>query len=938
MKALLASLIALAISITLLVLLNQQNNIASKYDPEKDYVSFNSSTPDRSQPIMNYWRAEKTRHDAVETIVWLDYILMTVYGVYLAIALWVRSKRENRRWLRIWLRAGICFVVTCVVLDFVQDTVIYRYVNTDLKITDMRFLSIPKWIALGLGVLPLGISFLPYPLLRYLSQLLQGIWLFFPSILFLLLCIFCFWNLGQGKDLIIAFINNSSPGEQFHFNYNRVIFFLIIGFWVYVSWYSSRIIAYVKLKHQGNKGLRKPFLDEFPRVIGNACFLILELAILQLPILKFELPGSLAWIAFILLLVIMRGINKWIDTRMNIRLNNPVTVNREQLSSFRRWFYILLFVLLGYVLVLSLVPDLNIMFFFALVVLFHVLFVYYINLRRADMLQKTVTPKSPTNWFEAVMEYFCIPLREAGYYKWFLGIGITGLIFYTINIQSIGFARGIGPFGTVLLGFGVLLLFGNTVTAFSVKYRINFHFLLFVAAFIIGFHETHYVRTIEAPQKDNEYATRPTLEAYLTEWLNAKHVIADTSTAGYDMYFIMANGGASRSGYWTATVLGTLEDSSIAAVQRGELGERFSDRIFCLSGTSGGGVGVATFFALLQNKQVTSDKSFARSAKAYLQQDYFTYTFARMLGPDFFNYIFPFISKKDRAVALEETFESSTTDGTDKVYPLNFSEPFSGFKAMKQGRINLPILCVNTTRMQDGNPGVVSNLSLDESIFNKRVDVVKLLAKPLDFSIASGSILSARFPYLSPAGRIGDQYFVDGGYFDNSGAGVVQEMIRGILTIGRKDSVQHGKESLLYQQVSKLRFKVLHITNSPVIHDSTYLTSVAPIKNDLLAPVLTIVGAYDMQTTVNDRRLMNFIDDVPAISQSKADYTQIPLYKDTAEWNHDPLRYRYAAEPAYAMNWFMSDTTTRRIDARLAKHPLVDSLIRAMKLGYKVRH
>ena len=31
--------------------------------------------------------------------------------------------------------------------------------------------------------------------------------------------------------------------------------------------------------------ISKSFLDEFPRIIGNACFLILELAVLQLPIL-----------------------------------------------------------------------------------------------------------------------------------------------------------------------------------------------------------------------------------------------------------------------------------------------------------------------------------------------------------------------------------------------------------------------------------------------------------------------------------------------------------------------------------------------------------------------------------------------------------------------------------------------------------------------------
>ncbi len=230
--------------------------------------------------------------------------------------------------------------------------------------------------------------------------------------------------------------------------------------------------------------------------------------------------------------------------------------------------------------------------------------------------------------------------------------------------------------------------------------------------------------------------------------------------------------------------------------------------------------------------------------------------------------------------------------------------------------------------MQDGNPGVVTNLKLDSNTFNNRVDVVELLKTDEDITLASGAILGARFPYLSPAGRIANNYFVDGGYFDNSGAGVVQEMIRGILNIAAEDSLHNGS---LYKQIRKLHFKVLHITNSPVNLDSSNIKKVAPFKNDMLAPILTIVGAYDMQTTVNDGRLINFLKDINNYSQNKADYIQIPLYKDSIEWKNDPLRERFKdKEPSYAMNWFMSDTTIRRIDKRLANNRKLDSLIRSM--------
>lgn len=294
-----------------------------------------------------------------------------------------------------------------------------------------------------------------------------------------------------------------------------------------------------------------------------------------------------------------------------------------------------------------------------------------------------------------------------------------------------------------------------------------------------------------------------------------------------------------------------------------------------------------------------------------------------MLGPDFFNYIFH-IPIDDRARALESSFEKTSRNYDTTLFQVPFYDSFSNFPAIKNHKIFLPVLCINTTRMQDGNPGVVTNIRLDSATFNNRIDVVKLLENNKDISISSAAILGARFPYLNPAGRIGKNYFVDGGYFDNSGAGVVQEIIRGIINAGKQDSIDHGSNSMLYQQIKKLHFKVLHITNSPASIDSADIKKVAPIRNDLFAPILTIVGAYDMQTTVNDGRLDNFIKDINTFSFNKADYTQISLYKEPREKTDS------TTEQSYAMNWFMSDTTLHRINNRLYQQPTLDSMIRAM--------
>ncbi|MEP7253715.1 MAG: patatin-like phospholipase family protein [Ginsengibacter sp.] len=783
-------------------------------------------------------------------------------------------------------------------------------------------------------------------IVRFLSQLLKALWLFFPGILFLILFVFCFWILGQGKDIIIAFTENQSHLGFLSFNYTRIIFFLAIGFWVYVSWYSSRIISYIKKSKQEDTvieitgagreevesqfkarkhyfELSENFLSEFPRMIGNACFLVLELAVLQSPILINPLPGVAAWIIFLIALILLRYLNKWIN---NSQASRP---------GFRNLFRILSIIFLVIVLFVSFLPGkAHIGILFALLILLHAVFILYINLRRVEMEDEANTAKaklkiekeqgSSRSLLIKIMDFFCVSRKESGYFKWFFLVGICGVIFYLLSINWLLFARDIGPFSFIILAFSVLLAFGNIVTAFSVRYKINFHFIFFILALVFGLRETHYVRKFHAPEDNNHYAERPHLQEYLAAWLCDRNVMADTSANGYNIYFVMANGGASRSGYWTASVLGKIEDSTLIYSPS----DRFSDHVFCLSGTSGGGVGVATFFGLLKDKDEKQKAIYSSSSKEFLKQDYFTYTVARMLGPDFFNYIFHVSSVSDRAAALESSFEKASLKNADSIYRVPFYDSLSLFPALKNGRVNLPILCVNTTRMQDGNPGVVTNLKLDSGTFNNRVDVLNLLKKTNDITLTSGAILGARFPYLSPAGRIANNYFVDGGYFDNSGAGVIQEMIRGIMNIAAEDSIHHGT---MYKAIRKLHFKILHITNSPVNLDSSNIKKVAPFKNDVLAPILTIIGAYDMQTTVNDGRLINYIKDINNYSGNKADYLQIPLYKDSIEWKNDPLRERFKErEPPYAMNWFMSDTTIRRIDKRLQENEKLDSLIASM--------
>ena len=772
--------------------------------------------------------------------------------------------------------------------------------------------------------------------LRFISRLFKSLWIFFPSTLFLILALWCFWSLSQGKDIIYAFAENSNA---------RLYFFVAVAFWVYVSWYSSRIIAYLLISKQDGKPavfesrgeLNKPnatfantdyyhipktWLSIFPRLIGFSCFLIIELAVLQLKL--FDAPGishtaAVSWFIASLLAYIL--LYKFID---------------RLFESHTRTSKIVFYTLLGLFVITALMNIIwksrSLMNLFWTVLILHLIYVIYIHLRRAE-------PKEPVsedgaekgNLFRRalyrVMDALYVPRKESGYFISFNIVAILGLLVYLVAIFNMHLAWNIGPFPFVLLAFAVLGGFGNLITAASVRANVNFHLIIFLLAFLIPSRETHKVRTFAITEKQSlaPFKKRQDINEYFHKWVNQRGEEIDNTTTPYNVYFVLANGGASRSGYWTASVLGKLEDATRRTPQQ------FSRHLFCLSGASGGSVGNATFFSLLNQRKITNDSitSLQKSATGYLKNDFLTYTLARMLGPDYFRFVSHTSFMDDRAGALEQVVEKTSIRCTEPLKPA-FDENFSSLLALKNHQSELPVLCINVTRMQDGNPGVISNIQIDNKNFNSRVDVLSLLPDNQDMHLSTAVIMGARFPYISPAGRIDElidregqssekkdsvraHYFVDGGYFDNSGAGVVQEMIRAMRL--QADSSGDAKFRARY---AKLRFIILHITNSPV--GSASLEPVAPIKNDLSAPMLTMAGAYDKQTTVNDKRLENFLKD---LEPGKGIYYPIHLYKN----GNEALPEK---EETYAMNWFISDTTLKRMDKRLDSQPALQGLLKSL--------
>ncbi|HYC27959.1 MAG TPA: hypothetical protein VEB42_04070, partial [Chitinophagaceae bacterium] len=387
-------------------------------------------------------------------------------------------------------------------------------------------------------------------ILRFISFLFKSIWLFFPAILFVVLGIWCFWMLGQGKDIIVAFGENPRA---------KIYFVLAVALWAYLSWFSSRIIAYQKLFKQIKTGgfesnfdyakferttnvfsfdLPQPWLEIFPRILGFACFLVIELALLQLK--YYGTPGWSPVAAAILFFGLLF---------LYLALNNKFSKLIDRYPNrMRRLFYILLGLFLLMVVIVWTVHVKSLMLFFWLVLLLHVVYVVYIHLRRTEMKQaseegmKVYKDNALSRSLYWLMDLLHIPRVESGYFVWFMLVAITGIIVYVAAIISLSIAVNIGPFPLALLAFSVLLGFGNIVTIVSVRTSINWHVLIFLFAVLLGSKETHYVQ-ISDQSKDrlSIYKQRQGVIDYFNNWItdSARGSMIDASSKPYDIYFVL---------------------------------------------------------------------------------------------------------------------------------------------------------------------------------------------------------------------------------------------------------------------------------------------------------------------------------------------------------------------------------------------------------------
>lgn len=362
-------------------------------------------------------------------------------------------------------------------------------------------------------------------------------------------------------------------------------------------------------------------------------------------------------------------------------------------------------------------------------------------------------------------------------------------------IDPVRYAGAIGTGAVLGFAFASWIFWGSWLIFFGSRHHVPVLLLLLTLAIVFSFwNDNHDVRVVR-----REPFSRPVLRQALREWsvqIENKY----PGRASHPLFIVASEGGGIRAAYWTATVLGTLQDRDPA----------FADHIFAISGVSGGSLGAAVFDALVADAAPPGE--FAKRGEAILGQDFLSPAIAGMLYPDFVQRLLPFpVLFFDRGRALEHGWEQAwrNTMGNDR-----FAQPFLDLWQDRQRYV--PALFLNGTSVETGNRIIASNILIDAG-FLEAADATAKLFPPnrhherrqptLDMPLSTAAHMSARFTYVSPAGRFNPDgsHVVDGGYFENSGAATALDILRSVHDALREDD-----------QLRKIVPHIVMISNDPL--------------------------------------------------------------------------------------------------------------------------
>ena len=284
---------------------------------------------------------------------------------------------------------------------------------------------------------------------------------------------------------------------------------------------------------------------------------------------------------------------------------------------------------------------------------------------------------------------------------------------------------------------------------------------LLVIGFLIGiqgiknFHRMDFTDTVSS-MKIDDYSTA------LEQHVEAKNIKRLAKVASF--------GGGLKSNLWNLLVLNQLE----AETRERNLPNEFLDHCFSFSGVSGGAVGLGNHLAIDYSAREYGLNKW-QAIEEIGNENILSVDMAGIFMHDpFFNTVkFTNSRNRDRSFhAMEEYIKVISND--NEVCKKFFSESSqqSAWHKMYDSRGHIPALIINTASTGP-YPGVAFSLESkylsdeDKPVFP---GYILLEDRHQDLRYYDAVSTSNRFPIMSPTAQVDDKgFFLDGGYFENSG-------------------------------------------------------------------------------------------------------------------------------------------------------------------------
>jgi hypothetical protein len=350
--------------------------------------------------------------------------------------------------------------------------------------------------------------------------------------------------------------------------------------------------------------------------------------------------------------------------------------------------------------------------------------------------------------------------------------------------------------GLTTIGEAVVVPAVFTVLRFRRIPVISLFVLWFVIASMSDRTGYHAIRTFESDTANAGKSTT-TLEDAFDRWLASDPPTIEPR-AGSErrirpLVFVSSAGGGIRAAYWTDLVLDCLVDR--AAPCDSAPGSMPAKSLFALSGVSGGALGLVEY-------SVHRTRPESGWVRARVGGDFLGAMFAHMFFIDSPNAFLRARWWTDRAAALEGSWERAW--GRDS--PLR--------TGLFQRGLQFPLLFLNGTSVTDGCRFETSILDIAPRLPDQEFvsscrsprliertqpagratwvlpatrELQSVICSNDDLKLSTAALLAARFPYVTPSGRVGcasegrdPAYVVDGGYFEDSGASTVQYLVNAL--------------------------------------------------------------------------------------------------------------------------------------------------------------